>query len=113
MSGDVFVIGNMAWNGVLSVVAVYWIRKWINAQERKADDTRQDIQLLRTEAESRSVRLHGRFDEMQRCITVVKTDVENKVDRDHCDSVGERRFQAVLRHEHTCCVGQNGKVIPL
>lgn len=108
----VFVWGNMAWNAGIVAIAAYFIKRWVNTQDKKFDDNKADLGLLRSEAEARGLRLHTRLDEMTACITGIKINVEGKVDRTHCDQTGRDRHQALLDHEHACCAGRDARVIP-
>ena len=110
--GSIFVVWNMVWNAGIVGIAAYFIRKWITSQDQKFDNAHTDIIALRTEAESRSVRLHERLDEMTACLTTVKVDIEGKVDREDCDEIGRQINKTILQHEHVCCASKDGRVIP-
>lgn len=111
MSGDYFVLGNMAWNAGIVCVAAYFIKRWISTQDNKFDETKKDLGLLRAEAEARGLRLHIKVDDLKDCMTGVKVSVEGKVDRSHCDQIERDRLQALLDHAHACCADKDTRVI--
>lgn len=92
-------IGNLGGMGV----AGFFVKKWIARQET-------DIKNLRSDATREAVRLFDKIDDVFKCMSGIKVNVEKKADRDYLDAQMKEQEKRLRDHKHTCCIDKDPNV---
>jgi len=61
---------------------------------------RRELTNIQDSAKERSAELTRKIERIQDCMTLVKRDVEQKVDRDDCEAKGAEKWERIYHHKH-------------
>ena len=87
----------MIWNLILCVIAFPSLGWFIRRELTNIQDT----------AKERSAELKSEIKKVSECLTTVKVDLENKIDRADCELKGKDKWQVIYHHKHT----EDGEVV--
>lgn len=87
MTAEPLITWNLFATPSLIAVLAYFIKKWI-------DDTQK-------QAEGRNANTISELAAIKLCLTSIKIDMENKMERTDCEKKGNEKWNVIYHHKHT------------